>query len=63
MPIEIKELVIRAIIADNDVTHKMRKDNEEAIAEDNSEEDIDQDEIIAECVDQVLKILRREQGR
>ena len=63
MAIEIKELVIRAIVTRNDITDKIRGDNEEDVENENSNETLDRDEIIAECVDQVLKIIRREQER
>ncbi len=60
MPIEIKELIIRAIIKnDNDGAGATNGDANSAKAASN----IDKDEIIAECVDQVMNILERSKER
>ena len=54
MPVEIKELIIRANIVDSNKN----------ISELQSEENIgEKQEIIAACVAQVLKILERKQER
>ncbi|MDZ8025858.1 MAG: DUF5908 family protein [Nostoc sp. SerVER01] len=54
MPVEIKELIIRANIVDSNDS------NYESQIEGNSKE---KQEIIAACVAQVLKILERKQER
>ncbi|MDJ0515644.1 MAG: DUF5908 family protein [Trichodesmium sp. MO_231.B1] len=53
MPVEIKELIIRANIVDSNET------NSESQVENTGEKQ----EIIAACVAQVLKILERKQER
>lgn len=52
MPVEIKELIIRAKVVDND--------NSGTSTGVNSQQ---KEEIIADCVAQVLKILERKQER
>ncbi|MDJ0768464.1 MAG: DUF5908 family protein [Ilumatobacter sp.] len=52
MPIEIRELVIRARVGSDDAPAK-----EAAPTEDS------RNEIVAECVEQVLDVLRRQQER
>lgn len=54
MPVEIKELIIRANIVESNNT------NSESMIEGDSGQ---KDEIIATCVAQVLKILERRQER
>ncbi|MDZ8104383.1 MAG: DUF5908 family protein [Nostoc sp. DedQUE12a] len=54
MPVEIKELIIRANIVDSNDT------NQKSTIEGNSDQ---KQEIIAACVAQVLKILERKQER
>ncbi|MEA5521406.1 DUF5908 family protein [Limnoraphis robusta] len=54
MPVEIKELIIRANIVDSNKTN-----SESKIEVDSGEKQ----EIIAACVAQVLKILERKQER
>ncbi|MBC1237985.1 MULTISPECIES: DUF5908 family protein [Nostoc] len=54
MPVEIKELIIRANIVDSNDT------NYQSAIEGNSEQ---KQEIIAACVAQVLKILERQRER
>jgi hypothetical protein len=54
MAIEIRELVIRAVIADGD-----QESPGDSAASDMS----DKDKIVQECVDQVLKIIRRTKNR
>lgn len=51
MPIEIKELIIRASVEPSE----KKQDNKNAAA--------DQAELLEECVAQVLEILRREKER
>lgn len=53
MPLEIKELVIRATI-DSDAGGK---------TESSKKEEVDRDDVVAECVEQVMRILRRERER
>ena len=58
MPVEIKELIIRANIVNNN------NDNNDENSESESEETTEQkQEIIAACVSQVLKILERQRER
>lgn len=54
MPIEIRELVIRATVEDGE---KPRQENAAP------QEQNDQQQIIEECVEQVLKILERKNER
>jgi len=54
MPVEIKELIIRANIVDSNDT------NHQSAIEGNSDQ---KQEIIAACVAQVLKILERKKER
>ncbi|WP_161635218.1 DUF5908 family protein [Aquimarina macrocephali] len=49
MPVEIKELVIRAVL--NEDTNTLSKDA------------IDNDSVVRECVTQVLKILKKKNRR
>jgi hypothetical protein len=51
MAVEIKELIIKAVVADS----------ESASA--GASNDSDRDRIVQECVDQVLKILKRTSNR
>ncbi|MDD1606915.1 MAG: DUF5908 family protein [Methylococcaceae bacterium] len=51
MPVEIRELVIRAVVSD---THK-----QDAHLKDRNESTTDKEAIIKECVKQTLKILKR----
>jgi hypothetical protein len=53
MPIEIKELVIRAIV-------DSKSDRDGAPA---AHKDVDRDAIVQACVDETLRILRTERGR
>ena len=53
MPIEIRELVIRASIVNS-------KTEESSSSESQSK---DRESIIAECVDQILQILRKQEER
>jgi hypothetical protein len=55
MPVEIRELVIRAVIRN--------ENNPQPDSEQERPETKDQQAIIEECVKQVLKILKRKQGR
>lgn len=55
MPIEIRELIIRAVVKD--------ESNLPQKAEDDAREPQDQQAVIEECVKQVLKILKRKQER
>lgn len=48
MAIEIRELIIKAIVVDND-------DDDEG----SGQVEIDKDAIVQECVDQVLKIIKK----
>ena len=57
MPVEIKELIIRANIVDSDNNKKASQTGV------NSEQSEQKDAIIATCVAQVLKILERKQER
>jgi len=53
MPVEIRELIIRAkIVSDSSLNSKPDQDEAE-----------DYSDLIADCVDQVLKILERRQER
>jgi hypothetical protein len=56
MPVEIRELVIRAVVRDE--SKSIRDTDDEAPPERQN-----QQAIIEECVKQVLKILKRKQGR
>jgi len=53
MPVEVKELIIKAVI--DDQTRKEKKDN--------SQDKINREEIIEDCVDQVLEILKKQKER
>jgi plasmid stability protein len=55
MPVEIKELVIRAVAVDDSV-----EDSERSVLRSAS---VDQEALIEECVRQVLKILKRSKER
>ena len=55
MPVEIRELVIRAVIRN--------ENNPQQDREEERPETKDQQAIIEECVKQVLKILKRKQER
>lgn len=55
MPVEIRELIIRAVVEDDQNHHQPK--NEEEYQRQN------QQAIVAECVKQVLKILKRKQER
>lgn len=55
MAIEIRELVIKAVIVDDDSTSSP--------AEDDVEKPTDKQALIQECVNQVLKILKRSKNR
>ncbi|MGZ4968104.1 MAG: DUF5908 family protein [Methylobacter sp.] len=55
MPVEIRELVIRAVVKDE---AKQTPDAETALAQPQN-----QQALIEECVKQVLKILKRKQER
>lgn len=52
MPVEIRELIIRAVVNDVNEKHEAKPDQEHKFA-------IDQEAIIEECVRQVLKILKK----
>lgn len=54
MPIEVRELVIRAVVDQSD-----RHDP----AEPAQTQDVDRDAIVQTCVDRVMRILRRERER
>lgn len=54
MAIEIRELVIKAIIVDGE---------QEGTASNASSGSPDKDRLVQECVDQVLKIIRRTKNR
>lgn len=51
MPVEIKELVIRAVIADNTEGKRVVENNKGSTA------------MVQECVSQVLKILKKQNQR
>lgn len=51
MAVEIKELIIKAVVADGESPSAAGSD------------DSDRDRIVQECVDQVLKILKRTSNR
>ena len=55
MPLEIKELVIRATIQDNE--------KPEGAAQGSGSNEEDKEAIIEECVDKVLEILRNQKER
>lgn len=55
MPVEIRELIIRAVVSDS---HKPRESFDER-----NDAGIDQEAMIEECVKQVLKILKRKGER
>ncbi len=55
MPVEIRELIIRAVVADD-------PDGETAVSRAASPEP-DREALVQECVRQVLKILERERER
>jgi hypothetical protein len=55
MPVEIRELVIRAVVSDS---HQQQEQSVNAV---NASED--KEAIIKECVKQVLKILKRQGER
>jgi hypothetical protein len=55
MPVEIRELIIRAVVED-DQNHHQPVDVEKHLQQ-------NQQAIVAECVKQVLKILKRKQER
>ncbi|NEQ36045.1 MAG: hypothetical protein F6K40_07000 [Okeania sp. SIO3I5] len=55
MPVEIKELVIRANIVNNNNDENSESESEETTGQ--------KQEIIAACVSQVLKILERQRER
>lgn len=52
MPVEIRELIIRAVVND-------ARDKREAESDRNRKDTVDTEAIIEECVRQVLKILRK----
>ena len=54
MPVEVKELVIKAVVDD-----QTKKDDEKK----KPDAKIDRTEIIEDCVEQVLEILQREKER
>ncbi len=56
MPIEIKELVIRAIVEPGGSADKKQPDS-------GAKKQSGNDETVAECVEQVLEILRRQRER
>jgi hypothetical protein len=56
MPVEIRELVIRAVIKDG-------QNPDQDIVRGNPQEGQDQTALIEACVKQVLKILKRKQER
>lgn len=53
MPVEIRELIIRAYVDETPEADKPQK----------SEAMVDRQEIVADCVEQVMEILRREEER
>ena len=53
MPVEVKELVIKAVVDEQMKNGKTKKPSEK----------IDRDEIIEDCVEQVLEILKKEKER
>lgn len=55
MPIEIKELIVRALV-DEDPTP-------EGIQPELQEEGIDREALVAECVEEVLRVIRNERER
>ena len=55
MPVEIRELVIRAVITD--------PRNQNRKAKDDKLPTMDKEAVIAECVRQVLRILKQKGGR
>ncbi|NEO17459.1 MULTISPECIES: DUF5908 family protein [unclassified Moorena] len=65
MPVEIKELIIRANIVDNSDNGNSEHGNSEdnTLAPQTGENYEQKDEIIAACVAQVLKILERKKER
>ena len=70
MPVEIKELIIRAVVADTvepgESSDRSRGGREEIRSESFStqtEEGLDQRAVIEECVRQVLSILQRQRER
>ncbi len=62
MPVEIKELIIRANIVDNSDATNLNSD-EHNLAPQMEKNYEQKDEIIAACVAQVLKILERKKER
>ena len=52
MPVEIKELVIRAILTDDTEKDTISRKN-----------DLDSTAIVQECVEQVLKVLKKQNRR
>jgi hypothetical protein len=60
MPIEIRELIVRATVDSGKIAEQ--KSANPAQNKDNSAE-VDTDRIIQACVDQVLAILKRKQDR
>ncbi len=60
MPIEIRELVIRAVALPE---HSEEEQGEDEHAQPRPDLPADREAIIQECVRQVLKILRREKER
>lgn len=57
MPVEIRELVIRASTNLDDPEYRNRNNQNPAVAA------IDQDALIQECVQQVMKILQKKKDR
>ncbi len=64
MAIEIKELVIRAIVSDDNITTQKNQEEKKAKGEsDNESVEEDNEDIINACVDQVLEILEKRLDR
>ncbi len=53
MPIEIRELVIKALIDESNIEKTVGSDSQTA----------DREDIVAECVEQVMEILREKSER
>jgi hypothetical protein len=54
MAVEIKELIIRAIVSDSDSSGNLSN---------TSASEVNKDALVQECVDQVLKVLKKKNRR
>ncbi|MGR9052707.1 MAG: DUF5908 family protein [Gammaproteobacteria bacterium] len=57
MPVEIRELVIRAVVSSERSGNNIDTGRKPSLAQE------DKDALIAECVEQVLKILKKQRER